>query len=333
MPRLLAICALCLAAAGCAVEQVHDDQDKLRCALLDLYTDQLVDNLVRAVNGMPIIHLDYGTAQAQILAKDSAMVGDSYSNTVTHMLTTAATTTLMTTRSAVNTLMGNASRDNTETIAVTATPLTNSVEAYNAYLQFLALPGSLQSSSSPPPPNAALVCRRYGDVYFWVPTAFKDTFYNLGLATIADRGRLLVPPPKFYTISLRKVIKPVGTEGGLLLEFTPSIPNDVGYIVFSNNNRANVAEYDPGNGVRLFETDKLVLYFNPAALPLGMKSTADLDPILQQGQIQVNAYLKHHRPGPPTTSQLLDMIPFNSQEIKWDVSPEKPTQHGGFWSD
>jgi hypothetical protein len=320
MRFLLIICACSFGAIGCAVEQVHSDQDRLRHALLDLYTDEIMDNLVRAVNGMPIIHLDYGTAQAQVLAKDSAMVGDSYAKTVSQMLTAAATTTLVTTHMAVNTLTGNASHDNTETIAVTATPLTTSIEAYNAYLQFLALTGSLQSTPTPPPPGAAHICRRYGKVYYWIPVEFKQQFFDLALATTAERGRLLVPPPQFYTVVLQQVVGPKGSEGGVIVQIDKPIPNGAGHVIFSDTRRLNMAPYDPGKGVQLFETNKIDLYLNPAVAPLGIKTIAELKAALDSGPIQVNVDVMDHPPGVPTTNQLLDMIPFRYEPTSWDDS-------------
>src|ERR1700722_4780669 len=141
MRRLVLVALCCLGTLGCVVEQLRNDQDKIRLTLLDLYTDQLIDNLIRASNGLPFIHLDYGTAQATVQSIDTTMDSDTYAKTIMNALTTAATTSMMRTRMAVNTFMGSANHDNKEVVAVTATPLTTSVDAYNAYLQFLALPG------------------------------------------------------------------------------------------------------------------------------------------------------------------------------------------------
>jgi len=310
MRRSLFLCACCLTSmAGCAVEQARNDQDKIRVALLDLYTNQLMDNLIRASNGMPIIHLDYGTAQATVVSKNSAMSSDSYANTVSHVLTVAATTTMTTTRTAMNTFMGSASHDNMETVAVSATPLTTSVEAYNAYLQFLALPGSLQVSSCPPEPGIAHICRRRGPSYYWIPIAFKDQFYNLQLATTADRGRLLVPPPKYYSVSLLDAVPRTGNRVDVRID--REIPNLDGRVLFEDGTAANKPEFRPDTNVRLFRAKWITIYIDPAHPPLGSLTTPSLlKSRLQQGPIAVSIDLPERRPDPPTTDELLDLIPF-----------------------
>src|SRR5204863_9203970 len=44
MRALLLCLAFGIALPGCAVRELRDDQDKIRCALLDLYTNQIIDN-------------------------------------------------------------------------------------------------------------------------------------------------------------------------------------------------------------------------------------------------------------------------------------------------
>lgn len=77
MRRLLPTFLCCLATAGCAVHQVQHDQEQIRRALLELYTDQIMDNLVRASQGLPIIQLDYNNAQATITVNQTTGTSDS----------------------------------------------------------------------------------------------------------------------------------------------------------------------------------------------------------------------------------------------------------------
>jgi hypothetical protein len=138
--------------AGCAVRELHDDQNKIRSALLDLYTDQIIDNLIRASNGMPIIQIDYTNATAQVTVGQTEGLSDSPVRTKTNVLTLAAMSSYAITRTSMNTLMGNLGGSNSNQVAVTATPVTTSNEVYDAYLAFLTLPGSLQLSCDVPPP-------------------------------------------------------------------------------------------------------------------------------------------------------------------------------------
>jgi hypothetical protein len=321
MRCMLLVCICCMGSCGCVVEQLRNDQDKIRLTLLDLYTDELMDNLVRARNGLPIIHLDYGTAQATITAKDSAMVSDSYAHTAMRVITTAAATTIATTKTAMNTLMGSTSHDNQEVVAVTATPLTTSVEAYNAYLQFLAVRGSLQCGSAPPPPAAAHICRKYDKVYYWIPIEFKDLFYNLALATTADRGRLLIPPPEFFAVTVTGAT--ANPHGAVDLQIDSEIPNaDYGTITFSGGKVGILSAYDPGDGTQLFQTKVLTSTFNDG-FPMGFKSVAEFDAALKHNPLQVEVRLRGYQPPPPTTSQLLDQIPFDTPQVKADTPPPK----------
>lgn len=320
MCRSILLCVWCLLISGCVVNQLRNDQDRIRLMVQELQTNQLMDNLVRASNGMPIIQLDYSAAQTTVTMKDSAMVSDGNAVTHSNVLTTAATTTVMTTRMAVNTLMSSLSFDHTNEVAVGATPLTTSVEAYNAYLQFLAIPGSLQVSPNPPPPGAGHVCKQYGKEYYWVPVEFKDQFFDLGLATTSERGRLLIPPPVEYAVSLMELIPSEIEPIRVLVRMDKFIPNnDTGIIRFSDETRVRFEEYRPADGTRLFETDKIVI--NLHNHPLGIQNAKEFAEKLKEGPIMVFVHLNDHRPSPPTRNELLDSIEFQSRQFSPDTLP------------
>src|SRR5262245_43917779 len=71
---LVAVCG-----PGCRARQLQKDQDHMRCALLDLYTNQVMDNLVRAHNGMPIVQLDYSDVTATVTHTGNANFGGNQS--------------------------------------------------------------------------------------------------------------------------------------------------------------------------------------------------------------------------------------------------------------
>src|SRR5438874_13816914 len=101
---------------GCAVHELHNDQDKIRCALLDLYTNQIIDNLIRASNGMPIIQLDYSNAQASITVKETGSLSDSVVTTRSTVLNRAAAITSAITRTTLNTVMASTSADHSNQV-------------------------------------------------------------------------------------------------------------------------------------------------------------------------------------------------------------------------
>src|SRR5262249_9908716 len=154
-------------------------------------------------------------------------------------------------------------RDHTNLIAVTAIPVTTSVEAYNAYLQFLAIPGTLQATCTPPPEGAAHICRRYGKQYYWVPVEFKDLFFSLSLATSVERGRLLVPPPLFYSVTLQEIVGDPEQNAGqfrIMVQIDKELPNDTGRVEFSDGKSAAFRQYAPDeSGLRVFTTTQLVV--------------------------------------------------------------------------
>src|SRR6266478_4380262 len=54
----LAICG------GCLSRQIARDGTHLREAMLDIYTDQVMDNLIRARSNMPFVQMKYSNIQA-----------------------------------------------------------------------------------------------------------------------------------------------------------------------------------------------------------------------------------------------------------------------------
>jgi hypothetical protein len=342
MRRLLLSFCLCgLAPAGCAVPELRDDQDKIRGALLDLYTNQIIDNLIRASNGMPIIQLDYINAAANITVMESANLSDSLVTTrssaaapsltgtsmlsravagTSRALTVVAGTTFTITRSTMNTLMGGGSASNSNQVAVTASPVTTSNEVYDAYLAFLTLPGSLQASPQPPPEGAAHICKKCGNVYYWVPAEYKKEFLGLALATTAQRGRP-IPAPEAYEVILKEILDTPVKEDADLYSFTVKldhkIPNDSGKIVFDDGAVLTFDAYTPPMGPQPSETDRLKLYLDLRKAPLGAKSVEAFRAKLPLTK-PVKAYVRGRRPEPPTTNDLLNRTNFQLQQIQFN---------------
>jgi hypothetical protein len=229
---LLCLCGLTL--AGCTARELCTDQDKLRCALLDLYTNQIMDNLIRAAKGLPIIQLDYLNATAQVTLKETATVSDGVARTRSDVFTAVAATSLALTRSTVNTLMGGATIDHSNQLSVTAAPVTTSDAVYDAYREFLALPGSLQVSCTPPPCEAVHLCKQCGKEYYWVPVEYQKEFLALALATTAQRATLLPAPDAFYPVTVLQVVSRRSTKFDdvfdVIVKIDKKIPNDTGRI-------------------------------------------------------------------------------------------------------
>jgi hypothetical protein len=203
MRRPLSLVCLCVALAGCAVPEVRRDHDQIREALLHLYTNQILDNLVRASNGLPIIQLDYTNASANLTIEETANFGDALQTTSSNVATVVAKSMLVLTHQAVATVTGSVGLNHTNSVSIMANPVLASDEVYNAYLTFLGRPGRLEVTCTPPPPGAAHVCRKFRKEYYWVPAQYREEFLDLALVTMAQRDRLLEAPEGYAVTLLR----------------------------------------------------------------------------------------------------------------------------------
>lgn len=307
--------------SGCAVHEVHKDHDLIRTTLLDLYTNQVMDNLVRAAEGLPIIQLDYTQAQGQVTIKNTVGGSDNQQATVSNVLALPAAT-LMATRGIVTTLMGNLGNENTNQVSLAATPVTTSNEVYDAYLEYLSVPGSLRVTCDRPPDGTYHRCEKRDGMYYWVPIAFKPLFFRLSLLTTARRGKALLPTDEFYQVTLKQIVgeEPAGLhpDSGVLITYKldKKIPNDGGYLVFDNKPKEGApkdapptVEYSlsPMQGAPNSEFDTLRITASRTELP-----------ILRQMPLTAKVYLQHKRPAPPTTDDLINRVNFQLQQIQFN---------------
>src|SRR6516162_5139856 len=66
----------CLFMPGCLARQVAADGRNFRQALLEMYTDQVMDNLIRASENMPFVQLAYRNLTVTDLQTVKASLGD-----------------------------------------------------------------------------------------------------------------------------------------------------------------------------------------------------------------------------------------------------------------
>src|SRR5437588_10701176 len=100
--------------ASCAALDTHQaklDQKELREVLMDYVDDQILDNLIRASNGRPIVHFDLSNITSDVTSKFTPTVGggrnvtDVRTRTPTHStVTTNQTTTTSADQTVVNTV-------------------------------------------------------------------------------------------------------------------------------------------------------------------------------------------------------------------------------------
>ncbi len=317
---------LAITAAGCAsVAEVQCDQDKIHRALVELYKDQVINNLILAFNGLPFIQVDYSNATSTVTVSETGSLGGNQQTNTSHPLNKAARLAAVV-RSFQNFWNYSAGATNTNQIAVTANPAITSPEIYDAYLEFLSLPGSLRVSCDPPPECQKHVGKKWGGKYYWVPIEYRTEFLRLALLTTAQRGKRLLPAPAYFTVSMTGVLddktktspmeKRVGAFA-LVMQLDREVPNDDGNITVDIGDKKGVTlpvrKFIDGD----FEptiTRKLIVVFNPNRLPT-LKVPTDVNKILP---IDGKLKLDHSRPEAAATDELLQNVRFQLEQIRFN---------------
>jgi hypothetical protein len=124
---------------GCQAAQVAHDGKNVRQALLDIYTDQVMDNLIRAKSHEAFVQLAYRDLLVQDLDSFQGNVSDVglsqqlKNKGPTGLLTSAA-------RTVTNTLTVGATAKRDKTMSFHADPITDKNDIYELYLAFALSP-------------------------------------------------------------------------------------------------------------------------------------------------------------------------------------------------
>ena len=351
---ILGLWLLCTGWAGCAAPQACKEQERIRCCVLQLLTDQIMDNLVRAANGLPIIQLNYSEMSATVTVDVNGNIEGSQSVKAARELTNA----LKVAREFTNNFKYVVGGKDTSVVVIRAAPILDRDEVYNAYLEFLNEPGSLVVTAEPPPPGVAHVVKCFDKAYYWVPNEpeFKKLFLRLALITSAQRGQPLKGPADFFEATIEDVDK--DAQKGLLpgqlhltAKLSKKIPSGAGRLVATIDGKPYpfpVLRYK-GAGKAFVEagalTDRVVLVFHPdnpdyqdllgkepqpppgqpapGAIVGALQSLRGKDPQLAVDRIRrklINApaqiYLDDYRPRLRTTEDLLQGISNRLEDIR-----------------
>ncbi len=326
---VLLLAPTCYLAFGCRSAQLKRDQDHMRCALLDLYTNQIMDNLIRAHNGYPIVQLDYSDITGTITQNGNGSFGGN--QTLQTERNELAITTL---RQFTNFLEYSVGGSQENQLTITSNPVLNNNEVYNAYLEFLVKPERFIVSDEPPPDGAAHIVRcapaRPCDSvcepckwrkcakkkYYWVPCEYRCDFLRLALVTTVQRGQPLEVPEFFeVTVDEAEDTTPPNlkekNQTRFTLHFNKRLPNDSGDLRVTVNDvthRFRLNRYtDRVDGEVVPKGDKidrLWLLLTPDD-PSRM-SAADLKSALEGKKVRID--LDSYRPTLPTTDDLLHSI-------------------------
>jgi hypothetical protein len=203
--------ALCSCTALQSTHQVKLDHAQLRDVLLDYHDDQILDNLIRAKHGLPIVHFDFSKITAQVTSRVTPSLAggrtetDVDSRTPTNSIaTTDATTTGTAGATIANTVVKTTAfvggivhtvlkpfaygvtAERANAVNVEMDPVLDDKSVYDAYDSFLRKnPGALMSGKDKPA-DALLGPKLWRDKqYYWIPRVYGPQLYELGIATVA----------------------------------------------------------------------------------------------------------------------------------------------------
>jgi hypothetical protein len=292
-----------------------------------------MDNLIRIRKGLPILQLDYIHMTGTVTDTGSAAVGGSQTF-ATDQYFNIPSTALALSRMLTNVYTYGASGMKVNQLTVTAEPVTNAPEVYNAYLAFLKEPEHLMETYEPPTSDEALIVRcaeqGCGDpacahkkhrhkVYYWVPCAYKDEFFRLALYTVALRGQPTPVSPNFDVTVMGVLDKVKGPRNvwTIKVQLDKKIPNDKGYMIATvGGNRYTTDEFftvlrnekvpraQPGDLKEEQMNDVFDVKFDLDTL----KITKVDDVIKDLAGQKVGIRLEHFVPGGTPTDRLLEGI-------------------------
>lgn len=170
---------------GCLSQQVANDGRGMRNALIDLYTDQAIDNLMRAHSGLPFVQLSYNslgvndTDQVTVAAAggDAAFGGSHTTDPSKGPILALGRATSFAGRFP---FALNGERD--QVLTFHAEPVTTQNWIYESYLAFARNP--FLFVASPEKPECPVhICRQFGSMWYWVPAEAGEAFLDLVLKT------------------------------------------------------------------------------------------------------------------------------------------------------
>jgi hypothetical protein len=229
-PFWAALATGCALLTGCQARQIAHDEKTFRQAVLDMYTDQAMDNLVRARCGMPFAQLAYRDIYVY---DDDTLTGTASVDQTVDTKRGAAISAFLRDLTNKYSLLGTARRD--KIMSLHADVVTTQNDVYDAYFAFATDPSCFVVTETKPDCPVHLM-RKEGEKYYWIPLEAAPIFQQLVMKTTFMRGPETLPPPAFYEVRIVDVKDdPAGKDGGAgaapdpvvykILYFDNSIPN------------------------------------------------------------------------------------------------------------
>lgn len=207
---------LVVSTAGCKSTRLSHDGNEVRGALLQLYEDQAMDNLIRARRNQPVVHLDFDGINVQESDSLSANYGGGQNST--QAIAAAARTV------ATGWNIGTKA-SNSATLSYDAKPVNNDTGVYDLYRKFADHPEFLCEGTELPDWDVHIYREKDG-CFYWIPCAHASTYYEFMMATTFDRRK----DPAYhgyYDVSISSIPQVDNLDGGRItavIHFDHPIP-------------------------------------------------------------------------------------------------------------
>jgi hypothetical protein len=245
--RMLACATFLGAVLGCRATELAYDQDHIRSAVMELQTNQIMDNLIRYRNGLPILQLDYLHMTGTVTDTASGTLSGSQTVAGTKSLT-GPTTALAFSRVLTNVFNWNVLGMKVNQLTVTAEPVNTVPTVYQAYVSYMENEKNLFEAPEPPPPGSFVVSRSYaacgGAVcrhwmhhpayYYWVPIEAKEDFLRLAIEAVAIRGQPMPASSNYDSITIIEFLDPLPEDKDdfrVHFRIDKTLPNGEGYMI------------------------------------------------------------------------------------------------------
>src|ERR1022692_702247 len=215
---------------GCLAKQFKRDGASSQEAVSEIYTEQAMNNLVRARCNLPFVQLKYDAIAVNDQDHLTATGGfNQVFTAVRDIVLGAGTNTL------ANSYSVGGTADRNRIMSFTSAPITDQNDIYESYLLFANDPG-LFCVSDHAPTCPVHLHRKYGKKHFWVPVEAGPAFLNLVMKTAIMRGPETLPPG-FYAVEIVGLPRLTQNPGAKeqwtgILEFKPAIPNGDATLTF-----------------------------------------------------------------------------------------------------
>jgi hypothetical protein len=232
---LLLLCG-CASAGGCLARQVATDGIHLRQAVMDMYTDQAIDNLIRALENRPFVQLAYSNLQVLDMNRATATAtGNSAAFTGSRTIDLAKRT-INRGSSFASAFPFGVGDTCDRTLSFKAEPVVTQNYIYTAYLEFAHNPALFVAADHEPLCDVH-IARKCGHKWYWVPAEAGPAFTQLVLSTA------LLPPPQSVAVvywettiaSVAPALRPGDITKTIpnkyLITLASAVPNDDGFLV------------------------------------------------------------------------------------------------------